>query len=78
MLTIITGKEGSILTSDHSRHDLHCINLLLKKAIEKLRGYVLKFTIFSIIMRGDLIQLILKLILIRLFNFSSIILLYTF
>ena len=46
MLTIITGKEGSILTSDHSRHGLHCINLLLKKAIEKLRGYVqLKFTI---------------------------------
>ena len=53
MLTIITGKEGSILTSDHSRHGLHCINLLLKKAIEKLRGYVqLKFTIFSIIMGG--------------------------
>ena len=48
MLTIITGKEGSILTSDHSWHSLHCINLLLKKAIEKLRGYVqLKFTIFS-------------------------------
>ena len=46
MLTFITGKEGSILTSDHSRHGLHCINLLLNKAIEKLRGYVLKFTIF--------------------------------
>ena len=46
MLTIITGKEGSILTRDHSRHGLHCINLLLKKAIEKLRAYVLKFTIF--------------------------------
>ena len=46
MLTIITGKEGSILTSDHSRHGLNCINLLLNKAIEKLSGYVLKFTIF--------------------------------
>ena len=46
MLTFITGKEGSILSSDHSRHGLHCINLLLNKAIEKLRGYVLKFTIF--------------------------------
>ena len=58
MLTIITGKEGSILTSDHSWHGLHCINLLLKKAIEKLRAYVLKFTIFFNNHEGggDLIQ----------------------